>query len=146
MLEAFTEFSHATMRAPDIARGILDHARPYLSAATIADLESCVQADDCADGIESVESALDELQEHTAPFCYVGSHEGDGAAIGVWPDPSALEYDEDVLRISDGSEIPATHGGLAAIVNDHGNVTLVSCHGPDESGDYCQTIEIWSVV
>ena len=54
--------------------------------------------------------------------------------------------DEETLQVNDGAEIPTDYNGLALIVNERGNATLVECHGPDASGEFCETVEIWSVV
>ena len=146
-IEAFTEFSHGTMHAPDIATSLLPHARHYLDAATVADLESIVDADaNDVEAIESINYAIDALQDYAAPYCYIGAHEGDGSSLGCWPCFESANDDNDILHVEDGSDIPSDHIGFALIVNDHGNATLVECRGPDQSGEYCETIEIWACV
>lgn len=147
-IEAFTTISEGTHNSADLAASLLPHARRFLSAATVADLESVVEAcaDDC-DAAESVQEALEELDGYAAPFCHVEFHESDGALLGVWPCVEAALDDSDIPRFADSSEIPPAHEGFALVVNDHGNVTLLEAHGVDpDSPEYALTVEIWGVV
>ena len=152
-LEPFTEISHGTLRVYDLAYALLPYAQHYLAsyphAATLAELESLINSDDPDEdenAAETIDNVLDALQEFSPPYCVIGMHEGDGSALGVWPCLDAAMEDEEILQVNDGAEIPPDYTGLALIVNERGNATLVECHGPDSSGKFCQTVEIWGVV
>jgi len=136
--------SHGTLRSPDLAETLagmlraMQHDNPKL----LSELDSIASRDDDddVDGIDSVEyasetleSALDTLQEYAPPFCYVGMHEGDGSDLGVWFMHAVFEEacrDGEVLRISDSSALDAMNAEdiapfcYIAVVSDHGNVSL----------------------
>lgn len=95
---------------------------------------------------EAADFDAEELTETLNEFCpqytYFGSHEGDGADIGVWVSWDSLEDDArfgEVLKIDDTSEIPADYRGYALHVNDHGNATL---YNVTDAGNE----EVWAVV
>jgi len=155
-LEPFTEISRATLRTFDVAQALLPCARRYLDSwphsAALSDLESLIDSGedyvstspDGVNNLETVDDVIYALQEFCPPYCTIGMHEGDGSLLGVWPDvENAIECEP---NFSDGAEIPTDYVGLAIVVNCHGNVTLLNCLGPDESGNYCQTVEIWACV
>lgn len=73
-------------------------------------------------------------EQYIPDYCYIGSHPGDGADLGVWPCEELLDdttqgsYDGYCWRLGENNHptdetIPAdmTH---AIAVNDHGNATL----------------------
>ena len=84
---------------------------------------------------------LYDLAESYAPaFCYVGSHPGDGADIGVWPSEElfnmpACYYDE----VATSREAAGPDQAFALEANDHGNATLWQRSGK-------RWVECWSVV
>ena len=92
--------------------------------------------------VEVIDDLMDALGEFAAPYCYFGANEGDGSDYGFWPSIDSLEdacrY-EDVLKVSDLSEIPADYVGEVMLVNDHGNVTF----GTAEKGEF---VTIWDCV
>ena len=152
-LEPFTEISHGTLRVSDLAYALLPYAQHYLSdwphVVTLFELGSLLDTDNPDEdehAAETINDVIDALQEFAPPYCVIGAHEGDGSALGVWLCLDAALDDEEILQVNDGAEIPPDYTGLAIIVNDHGNATLVECHGPDASGEFCETVEIWSVV
>lgn len=88
------------------------------------------------------EDLWDALNEHAAPYCYFGAHEGDGADYGFWISFDSLEDDArygEVLKVDDMAEVDDDYRGYIMLVNDHGNVTLLS---RTDTGDE----EIWSCV
>lgn len=152
--------SSATLRTEDLIpafvsvledlqlpRAARNEVRAIDRRASAADEDS-----DYWSGDESAED-LEQLQtiaESVAPdYCYVGSLEGDGAEIGVWPVSEILEdtrpggYDGCIGR-SDrsgngpGPDTPAEYSHFLQ-VNDHGNATLYRRAGR-------RWIEVWSVV
>ena len=67
---------------------------------------------------EMVNALQDALDEFAPPYCYFGTHEGDGACFGFWIDWASLEdvnHDDDVRVINlhscvgteGGAEVPA---------------------------------------
>lgn len=89
---------------------------------------------------------LTELLEERCPIgVYFGTHEGDGADFGFWPDPEFLARPEDygtdecpVIRVADLSEVDDSFRGTVLHVNDHGNVTVYSAEPEAE------LVELWS--
>ena len=89
--------------------------------------------DECMEDLSALE---DMLNEFAPPYCYFGSHPGDGADYGFWPMMDSLEEDAlngDVLKINAGDEWPEDEIrervemdciSYVLEVNDHGNVTL----------------------
>ena len=154
-LEPFTEISHGTLRVSDLAYALLPYAQHYLAsyphAATLSELKSLLDTDnpdddDDENATETINDVIDALQEFAPPYCVIGMHEGDGSALGVWPCVNAAFEDDEILQVNDGADIPPDYNGFALIVNERGNATLVECYGPDESSEFCETVEIWSVV
>ena len=84
-------FSHGTLRPEDLAFAILDVGRDFLledlvfELCRIADEDHFPSEDrDFEYDSEVINDALDALQEHAPPYCYVGTHEGDGSDFGPW--------------------------------------------------------------
>ena len=74
------------------------------------------------------------LEAHTPDYCTFGSHPGDGADFGVWPDWDALD---DVFK---GERADAARTDYFCLeLNDHGNATLYHRAGN-------RWVECWSVV
>jgi hypothetical protein len=108
-------------------------------------------ADECSD--HDLAELIDLLQEFAPPYCYFGSHPGDGADFGFWIIDDVVQQvkDDGGLVVDDLSEVTQKEfrwGGVTAPelidvlhVNDHGNVTFYSYNAKE--GEF---IEIWSVV
>lgn len=88
----------------------------------------CSSPEQIAADPEGAADDLDTLYQiagyHAPDYCHVGSHEGDGACIGVWPNIDAAA--EDAASITDTAELPNIDPSYryALHVNDHGNTTL----------------------
>lgn len=101
---------------------------------------------DCDEDPERADELLDELQSALdlfAPdYAYFGAHPGDGAEFGYWlmDDWQSAMNGDGVVIVEDSSEIPEGYAGLACVINDHGNATLLAI---DAAGD---SRELWSVV
>ena len=70
-----------------------------------------------------ISDIFDALNEHAPAFCYFGANEGDGACYGFWPMFDIMNEDQ-VLKVSDLSEIPEGYNDYVLLVNNHGNATL----------------------
>ena len=82
-LEPFTEISHGTLLASDLAQALLPYAQQYLAsyphAATLAELQSLVDSDDPDEDeheSETINGVIDALQEFAPPYCVIGMHQG----------------------------------------------------------------------
>jgi len=86
---------------------------------------------------ELVSELMDALNEFSPPFVYFGSHPGDGADFGYWPDADALEeemrYAEDTAD-ADTKYLPDSN--VLVQVSDHGNILVMDM----------ERREIWSCV
>lgn len=90
---------------------------------------------------------LTEIADRYVPdYSYFGSHDGDGACIGVFPSSELLDntYDDGAVQrgmVNMGPEesaVPRDRSHFLA-VNDHGNATLYRRAGN-------RWIEVWSIV
>lgn len=146
----FRVFCEGTLDPVEIAHALMPTVRAVLgeNCATHRDLQSVIDADGAGeDSAESIQDALDLLQEYAPAFCSVGAHPDDGACLGVWPCVESAMDDEDVLRVNDTSEIPADYVGHVLHVNERGNATLYEAHGVDPNdSESAMLVEIWGVV
>lgn len=114
----------------------------------MADIESRLYDDDgdVREGyFESGEASLDlwetlstELEQFSPPYCYFGSHPGDGCDYGYWPG-EGLEWDFEGLRVDDTGDVPDEYVGEVLHVNERGNTTLYVA-------DAGSLDEVWSIV
>ena len=136
--------SEGTMRAQDVLSALLaefDTIRvPKKDRARLRAARAALQkynADETdREAMEEWCAEIEEIaQEYCAPYTYYGSSEGDGACFGVWASVESIEDDMrfgDLARVNDEGgpelegEVVKAYSGLAAGVNDHGNVTLYS--------------------
>ena len=130
------EVSSGTLRPEDLIPAMLDLlAGVRLSKADRATVcaierdsgrEGYYDEDECD---EDFSALYDLANNYAPPYCYVGSTEGDGACIGVWPDVDSLMEDAREWRLveSDRSGGGTRVGdGYRVVVSDHGNVSLYS--------------------
>ena len=83
------------------------------------------------------------LDEFAPPFCYFGTHPGDGSDFGFWVSENWREQAEDdgCPIVPDSGELPEDFdSGFWFSVSDHGNVT---CYQRDEKGE---DSEVWAIV
>jgi len=133
--------SSGTLRPEDLIPAFASALEPGSELQARADAFDFEAADNEEAGwlLEELYEALEEMAPN---YCYFGAHPDDGADFGFWISFDAIKEDiatGDLLQISDLSEIPQGHNGLALLVNDHGNMTL---YGVTNGA----AAEIWSVV
>lgn len=135
--------SEGTLRTEDIWDSLIYELR-QLAPRKAAQLEREWDAipEDDPDGLRDMllnESLYPELEAFVPAFCYLGSNEGDGASIGVWPSYESLDQAKAEGEVwqdpDDGSRMPKS-ASYRMVVSDHGNVTLYHANGR----------EIWGVV
>jgi hypothetical protein len=143
--------SHGTLRAEDLGPAFHNTARKLLRGRKRDEwtkkVMQAARAEDArgwtSEEADDIVAALIDLLTWLAPpYVYFGPHPGDGSDFGFWPDIESLEadtWDDGVLRIEAGDEVPREHRGYVMAVTDHGNVTL---YHKSERG----TREIWSCV
>lgn len=86
-------------------------------------LDECEDLDENDDAIWLVNEDLpDALNEHAAPYCYFGTHIGDGACFGFWVSQDAIE---ELASYADYDDRDHDH----IVVNDHGNVAYIDATG-----------------
>ena len=79
--------------------------------------------------LEEIQSdVIDHLQtHHVPPYCYLGTHEDDGASLGVWPNLQSIQNaidDGELVSFDDnGQALPEGYTGDAVYTNHHGNMT-----------------------
>ena len=126
LLEAFA--SEAEARCGDMATKAVSTAHIYLDPDAIVDDE---QAQETLDELRFL------LEDSCPPFVYFGTHEGDGADFGFWPDMDslneAMQYGD--VTFHDDERILDEHDAIVQ-VSDHGNVTVMDM----------ERNVIWSVV
>ena len=80
------------------------------------------------------ETAPELFEAYCAPFTSFGSHPGDGADFGIWPDVESAQeqarYRDGVVSVPAGDEWPELEDDIDYVleVNDHGNVSLYNAH------------------
>ena len=149
--------SHGTMREEDLIPAFMDTLRALDRNKADALQEDNADVFEWLDGdtdeatddqLEAASIFLNEtlwnaLDEYAPPYCYFGSHPGDGADYGFWPSMESIDedarFEEGVIKIETGDEWPDDMDGIdyVAEVSDHGNVTLYDAKSKEE---------IWSVV
>ena len=72
------------------------------------------------DSSEIINDLCDALSEFAKPFCWFGSHPGDGSDFGYWP------CFESIDDLEHGDSEASLDGDDRKEVNDHGNVTVWS--------------------
>ena len=106
--------------------------------------------DEWPDGIthDDLVEIQDEIIEfmrdhHVPPYCYLGTHEGDNASLGVWPDVDSIQmaiHDGEILSFNDnGQALPTGYIRNAVYTNDHGNMTC----GHVVDGEFGKTYWDW---
>lgn len=157
---AIGTISSGTLRLEDLIPALLNELEALrltrAERGTVRQIRRCVDQEGYFDGAMVETGSLgqpadadpdDDYAElttiadnHCPDYCYVGSLEGDGAALGCWPIvPEST--DEDVFRsvYYPTDRVATTDRPYWLHVNDHGNATLYRRAGR-------RWLECWSVV
>ncbi len=112
-------------------------------------------------GAEDLDGRLEmltEMLEEAAPaYTYFGTHSGDGANFGYWPDWDSIEMDRHTdartgklfrpgrgrAELPSGDELPDTAEGSFLVVSDHGNAEL---YAAETVAGRPRWVSQWSVV
>lgn len=86
------------------------------------------------------EDLFNALDSYAPPYASFGSHIGDGADFGFWPDVDLVLEDFRFGEIPDYEKVPKGYRGLALGNNDHGNMTLYQIFKNGKAK------EIWAIV
>lgn len=126
-----------------------DRLVKLLSESQDAWTEDGTELQDEDNAAELVTELQDALNEFAAPYVTFGSHEGDGACFGFWPDVNSAREDVGFVSSKTQDEPDRNYRGEWLHVSDHGNATLyvrednsTDAFAKDGSVDR----EIWSVV
>jgi hypothetical protein len=130
--------STGTLRPEDLlpafARELERHAPDHALVTAADDILNRLPDDwDGGGASELINEIQDALQEHCPPFVTFGSHPGDGADFGYWPDMERLQetltdsFAGGNLTLPRNGEWEWTleDDGVIVATNDHGNVTVM---------------------
>ena len=134
---------HGTHRPTDLIPTFLEELKKYTDDIPQFENGDCVQ--------EYIIELIDALNEHSPPYCYFGTHIGDGSDFGFWVDHESIECDlvDGTLIVQSCNGYRTTRSGEDADgdefqylhVNDHGNMTLYERNNLDE-----EFTEVWAIV
>ena len=85
-------------------------------------IESIYRHDEDSDMVCAYEDALQAL---CPPFVYFGTHPGDGADFGFWPDIETIQEIVNIAECDASQGISCPDDGVIVQVSDHGNVTVM---------------------
>jgi hypothetical protein len=140
--------SHGTLRPEDLIPTFLDTLREVSRQS--GDIDQMCRAHELVGEIEArtnydsyfeedhedvafdLERLTDYLNGYAPPYCYFGSHPGDGSDFGFWLDEDwqARAEEDGVPVISCWEEMPGgNYSGNVFLISDHGNVTLYFLNG-----------------
>ena len=114
---------------PTFARELERHA-PDHALVTAA---NAIQVYDDGGASELINDIQDELQNYCPPFVTFGSHPGDGADFGFWPDMERIQETLTEATMGHSLTLPRNgewewtieDDGVIIATNDHGNVTVM---------------------
>lgn len=124
---------HGTHRPEDLIPTFLEELKKYTDDIPQFENGDCVQ--------EYIIELIDALNEHSPPYCYFGTHIGDGSDFGFWVDFDSIEMDTTDAKIRSQCTLYTVHSSTEPWptgriesdyiihTNDHGNTTLYDADG-----------------
>ena len=107
LLAAFHSTIAASGTPPALAEdGYIDGGEPYSAG-------------------ELLEVYTEQLESLCPPFVYFGTHPGDGADFGFWPDIETIQEIVNIAECDATQGISCPDDGVIVQVSDHGNVTVM---------------------
>ena len=107
LLAAFHSTIAASGTSPALAEdGYIDGGEPYSAG-------------------ELLEVYTEQLESLCPPFVYFGTHPGDGADFGFWPDIETIQEIVNIAECDASQGISCPDDGVIVQVSDHGNVTVM---------------------
>ena len=116
-------------------RGLIEDMRCAISHCEDGNTDPKELEQELAGLIERVHQAMEIF---APPHGWFGADNQTGH-VGFWVCDPRMD-DEDILVVSDSSEVPRTHRGEYLVVSDHGNMTLM------DQTSARRRVEVWSVV
>jgi hypothetical protein len=119
---------------PTFARELERHAPDHALVTAANDiLDRLPDEWDGGGASELINDIQDELQTHCPPFVTFGSHPGDGADFGYWPDMERIQKTLTEATMGHTLTLPRNgewewtleDDGVIVNTNDHGNVTVM---------------------
>jgi len=124
-------------------RQLVRDAESWMAEATQSEEETGIEGWELDEiGEDYLEDLYNALDCYAGPYFYFGAHPGDGADHGWWlsEDWEELLKEDGGIKVNNWDLVPKGFVGLIAVVNDHGNVSLLN------KPPHHKAIEIWSVV
>ena len=116
--------STGTLRKRDLLSAFTQTLQT-LDSGELRNLEAAKKIDE-PNVAEYLDWLTDALNELCPPFVYFGTHPGDGADFGFWPDMDRLnEAMQSMGMASESDEERLEDDGVIVQVSDHGNVTVM---------------------
>ena len=131
---------HGTHRPTDLIPTFLYELKKHTDVIPQFENGDCVQ--------EYIIELIDALNEHSPPYCYFGTHEGDGSDFGFWVDWDLIDNDchdgpvksECTIYCINSSK---EHWPTGRIKSDY--ILEVNCHGNYTLHDTDDNV-IWAIV
>jgi len=132
--------SHGTLRTQDLLEAFANTLQQFNRTHPLLGEYLDIHANDAWDSDKAAdllnEGFFNALQEICPPFVYFGTHPGDGADFGFWPDIDGIQEIVNIAECDASQGISCPDDGVIVQVSDHGNVTVMDM----------QRNVLWSVV
>ena len=125
LLKAFTITLHSMESDAHYKKYDTQTLVPFRWSALLEDATNMVDEKTEWDDYMLDELLPNALQEYCPPFVYFGTHPGDGADFGFWPDIDGIQEIVNIAECDASQGISCPDDGVIVQVSDHGNVTVM---------------------